>query len=36
MFFEIAKCGANTVEAVAAVEARFGIVNAQTKALGLN
>ncbi|HKS18780.1 MAG TPA: hypothetical protein VJS63_06170 [Bradyrhizobium sp.] len=35
MFFEIGKSGANTVEAIAAIEARFGIVNAQTKALGL-
>ena len=35
MFFEIGKSGANTVEAIATIEARFGIVNAQTKALGL-
>lgn len=35
MFFEIGKSGASTIEAIAAIEARFGIVNAQTKALGL-
>ena len=35
MFFEIGKIGATTIEAIAAIEARFGIVNAQTKALGL-
>ena len=35
MFFEIGKTGANTIEAIAAIEAKFGIVNAQTTALGL-
>ena len=35
LFFEIGKSGANTVEAMAAIEARFGIINAKTKALGL-
>jgi mannose-6-phosphate isomerase-like protein (cupin superfamily) len=35
MFFEIGKTGPQTIEAIAAIEAKFGIVNAQTTALGL-
>lgn len=35
MFFEIGETGANTLDAIATIEAKFGIINAQTKALGL-
>ena len=35
MFFEIGKTGASTIEAIATIEAKFGIINAQTTALGL-
>lgn len=34
-FFEIGRTGANAVDAIALIEAQFGIVNAQTIALSL-
>lgn len=35
LFFELERSGATTIEAMAAIEARFGIINAKTRALGL-